>query len=529
MLTYFVIVPILIAVFLYLFSSDKVMRVLAILTQAALLFASLNLFFLSREETIITNIGGYLGLMGIVLRADMLSSVFILLTSFIFLISAIYNFHEKNSRLFWFLLFIWEGCLIGLFLARDFFNAFVLMEVTTVLVTILIMYKRHNRSLNDGFTYLMINIVGIQFYLFGLGYLYMLTGLLDMEGIAFVLRGIDNSQLVLPYALIMTSVAFKCALLPLYSWLPKAHGTPGAPSCVSAILSGLHIKSGLYLFLRFHYVFGDMAVTEFFLIIGVITCIVGILMALAQTDIKLVLAYSTIAQVGLIIIGINLYDTYSQTGSLFHIVNHAIFKAALFLSAGILVHAYGTRDINKIGGVFKRMPLMSVAMIMAILGIIGAPFFNGSISKYFMMRNMPPILNWIVTFVNLGTVMVFIKYSQIFFGSCCNKELPAESKDMCKQSVILILGVLCLGLGVFGVPITRFLFDTDVNIDTAGYLQKSGIFAISLTAGFFIYKHFIRDKQWLVRIGKVELNFRTMCAALGAFFAMVLFAGGLLY
>jgi len=524
MLTYFVIGPILMAIFLYLLPFVKATRIVAIIAQGILLLAAGYLFFISQETAIVTNIGNYEGFLGIRLMVDPLASVFVLLTAFIFLIATIYGFKEENDNLFWFLLFVWEGLLIGVFMARDFFNIFVLMEVATVAVAVLIMYKRDNRSMYDGMIYLMINIVVMQFYLFGIGYMYKITGVLDMDAAMQRIGVMDRNLFFLPYALIMTFVALKCALLPLFTWLPKAHGTPGAPSSISAVLSGLHIKAGVYLFLRFQDVFGEVAITEFFLVIGIVTAMVGIIMALSQTDIKLILAYSTIAQVGLIMTGLNIPDSYSYVGSLYYIINHAMFKSALFLSAGMIVRMYGTRNITKISGVLRKNTLVGVTTIMACLGIIGTPFFGGSISKYFLMANAGGPLLAILIVMNLGTMLVFIRYAQILFGRAEVKGSNVKP-DGCQQATAFILGGLCLALGLVGEPVIGFLFQMSVSINLADYIEKIIIFVTSLGVGSLIFGLFIKNGDALLaKIRRMDLGFRGMCVSIGVFFAMVLIA-----
>ncbi|MCL2528260.1 MAG: proton-conducting membrane transporter [Defluviitaleaceae bacterium] len=530
MLTYFVVAPILMAVFFYLFSFAKVTRIIVITAQIALLGAACYLFFITQEADVITNVGNYEGFLGITLGADSLTSVFILLTAFLFLVITIYSFHENNDRLFWFLLFLWQGLLIGVFLTRDLFNVFVLKEVATVVVAVLIMYERDNRSMYDGIIYLMVNIVVMQFYLFGIGYMYKITGVLDMDAAMYRVSVMDRALFFLPYALIMTFVALKCALLPLFSWLPKAHGTPGAPFSVSAILSGLHIKSGLYLFLRFQEIFEGIAITEFFLVIGILTAIVGVIMALAQTDVKLILAYSTIAQIGLIMTGLNIFEPYySYTGSLYHIINHAMAKSALFLSAGMIIKTYGgVRDITKIRGVLRQNPLVGIATILAMLGMIGTPLFGGSISKYFMMTNVNWLLTSVIVFINFGTILVFMKYSQMLFGHF-KFEGDVPKPDGCQQASTFALGVLCLGLGVFGEQVIGFLFGTSVSVSMAGYFEKIIIFVGSLIAGYLVYRFFVKGNGVLLaHIRRIDLGFRGICISMGVFFAMVLLAVGVL-
>ena len=550
MLIYFVIVPIMLAVFLYLFPFERAARTIALLAQMGLVGSSVYLFMLSREEKVITAIGYYDGALGIFLRADELSAVFILLTSVIFLIAALYSFNENKSRLFWFLLFIWEGSLIGVFLAGDFFNIFVLTEVATVTISILIMYDRKNRSLYDGIIFFMVNIVVVQFYLLGLGYIYRLAGVLDLEATGIAFEGIERAQLALPYALVMTFVTLKCALLPMFSWLPKAHSTPGAPPAVSAVLSGLQIKGGVYLLIRFQAIFGEGAMPEFFLVLGITTALFGIVLALVQLDFKKVLACSTIAQIGLIVAAISIGNHYNYTGSLYHMVNHAVIKAALFLCAGMVVRIYGTRDITKIRGIMRRMPLVGISMILALLGIVGMPLFNGSISKYFIMYNVEGSLFWFMLLINLGTIMIAIKLSFMLFGQPQEVQQEAQKKEgqkkersleagdfeeieePTKQDIlqlisVLILGLMCFGLGVFGESAMIILFGIDFRIELLGYLQKSAIFFVSLAIGYFIFTKFIKDSPFLKTIRDIELGFREMCVTMGLFFAIILIISGI--
>jgi len=521
MLTFFAMVPIMIAVFLYVLPFKKIARALAIVAQLALTCAAFYLFLLCKEGDVVTPIGGYLGALGIILKADTLSSVFLLLTSFIFLVVSVYSFRDRGRQLFWFFLFIWQGLLNGVFLTGDLFNAFILIEVVTVVVAVLIMFNRDNRSMYDGMIYLMVNVVAMQFYLFGVGYLYKLTGVLDMQAVAQAIPLLDPASLVLPFALIMTAICLKCALAPLYSWLPKAHGTPGAPSAVSAILSGLHIKASIYLFIRVQEVFQAITVPGFFLVIGIITAIAGFVLAVSQSDIKLILAYSTISQIGMVMIGLNVADVSSYTGSLYHMINHALFKTALFLSAGVIAQAYRTRDINKIRGVLRRYPLMGAATVMAILGITGAPLTNGSISKYFIMSGADLALSTLLICINLGTIIIFIKYAAILFG----RPDPGQETvkiDGFKQAATLALGIFCLAGGVFGAQLVEFLFNVPVQVDAVGYFEKIAIFAASGVVGYLLFTRYIQKSPLFQRIRGMEFSFRWMCVSMGAFFAVTL-------
>jgi multicomponent Na+:H+ antiporter subunit D len=525
MLYWLVIVPIFIAVFLYTFPFKKAGKLIAISAQAAMTGYAFYIFLLSRSEDVVTNIGGFEGVLGITLRADTISAVFLMLSSVIFMIVAIYNFNENMNSLFWMLKFVWQGLLAGIFLSQDLFNIFVLVEVSTVAVAVLIMFNRDKRSMRDGLIYFMISIIAAQFYLFGVGYIYKLTGTLDISLAAEALVANDSGSLILPYAFIITFICLKCAMVPLFAWLPKAHATPGAPSSVSALLSGLYVKITVFLFIRIEPIFQVIDLSIFFLIIGILTGVVGFVYALAQTDIKLILAYHTISQVGIIIAGLSLEGEYSFMGGLYHAINHALFKSALFLSAGAIISAYGNRDIGDIRGVFKRYPLLGIATVMAIFGITGTPLFNGSISKYFIMSGTGFIVTAAFVLINLGTIISFMKYSAILFGSQSVK-IEKIKIGLSKQIVVLAMGTLCLIGGIFGEQTIYLMFGVDLSVNAIGYLEKVFLFFLSVVLGFIIYMFFVRKSLLLKRLRAVEMGFRGICVSMGVFFAAILLVSG---
>jgi len=517
--------PIVTAVLLYVLPFEKAAKTVAVAVQAALTAAAFYLFLRAKNGAIVTTAGSYDGALGITLTADVLSSVMIALTAFIFLLAAVYSLTDGVGRLYWFFLFIWQGVICGIFLSGDAFNVFVLLEVIAIVISVLIMYKRDNRSMYDGMVYLMVNSVAMQFFLFGAGYVYKLAGTLDMSAAASAIESANRKDFVLPYALVMTAVSLKCALMPLFGWLPKAHGTPSAPSAVSAVLSGLHIKTGVYLLIRFQEFFGAVSVPKFFLAVGIVTGIGGFVFAVSQTDLKLMLAYSTISQMGLIVASVSIGDAYSYTGGVYHIISHALFKSALFFCAGIIASAYGTRDVREIRGVLRRMPSVGAATAMAVLGITGAPFFNGSISKYFIMSGAGRVVTGAMLLINLGTIVTFIKYSAMLFGRSGPGEVKSKT-DYFKQAAILVPSVMCLFGGVFGERAIGFLFGVNVSVDAAGYAEKTAIFALSGAAGYFIYKYFIRSNPLLEKIRAIDPGFRATCASIGAFFAVTALAAG---
>ena len=523
MLTYYVIAPILIAVFLYFFSA-RVGKIIAIVAQSLIVLGAFYLLYQTYiSGVIVTNVGNFRSFLGVSLMADTLAAVFVLLSAIIFLAAAIFSINDRHSNLFWFLLFIWESALIGLFLTRDFFNIFVMTEVATVVVAVLLMYDRSNRRIYDGMIFLMTNVVAAQFYLFGVGYIYMITGRLDMQAVAEVIATLPPAQVYLAYALVMTAVVFKCALLPLSSWFVKASTVPRAPVAIATILSALHVKGGIYLFVRIQGVFGELIPMEFYVILGIITGIIGVVMALAQKDILLMLAYSSVAQIGLIMIALNMGVLYAYAGGLSHAINHAFFKAGLFFGAGMISQAYKTRDISKISGIWysgRSGKVITIAQLLAIFGIIGMPFFNGSISKYFMATEASVPLTAAIVIINLGTILVYLKYAAMFCGKAKSVKLTT---DHVKLIVVLALGILCLVFGIFGETGKNLFFDFELRVSFWGYVEKILIFVASLCAGLLIMRYGQPTMTWLENIGvRFNFGFRGICATIGGFLGVIL-------
>jgi multicomponent Na+:H+ antiporter subunit D len=524
MLTFMVIVPVLLAVLLFALSSNNAAKLIAIVFQFALFVASVYLVLTTRDTDIVTYIGSYDSVLGIVLRATGLSAVFVTITTFIFLAVSVYSYSykgRKDARTFWFLMFLLEASFLGLFLSGDFFNIFVLLEVSTLVIVILTMYDRQNRNILYGKIFLLVNVVAIQFYLLGLGYIYRLTGALDMERAREILAVTDRQNLILPYAFIMTAIAFKSTLIPFFSWIPKVHLYPKAPTVVAAIISGLQAKTALYLFIRFQEIFAPVAAHDFFLVMGIVTGLFGAIMAVCQSNIKMILAYHTISQIGLMTIGFTVGSEQSYIGGLYHAIAHAIFKTTLFLCAGIFIRSYGTADVYKIRGVMKRMPVVGIATVLAVFGITGAPFFIGSVSKYFITFQVNPFIMVTTVIIGFGTIVSFIKFSTMFFGqSSLQGDTPKP--EISRVVPVFMMGLVCLVGGLFGTELIYFFFRLPVGIETSSYLLKAAIFFASCIAGYFVYIYAVKENPHLTRLGTLHFNFKYVVAVMGVFMAVLL-------
>lgn len=524
MLGIFVIAPILIGTIAYLIRDDWAKPLVYLFQISFVLFAINQFLTVKLSGSIIWNTGDYSDGVALSLYADPLSIFMVLMTAFIYLVFLIYAgnteyFHSK----FYFLFIVLEGLIMGLFLSSDLFNIFVFSEVSTIVVSILIMINKEKQAIYDGMIYFFVNVLGSSFLLFGAAMIYRTFGLLDLRAIHAAMPLLtDPKAMILPYAMLMVAVSNKTAVMPLFSWLPKAHGTPSAPPVISAVLSGLYIKSGVYLFIRFNQMFEPaINMQPFFFWVGFFTSILGVIMALGQRDIKLFLAYSTVSQVGLIIVGLNMGTAIAYYGAIFHIFNHALFKSTLFLSAGLIEKEYGDRNIDKIRGLLKQMPWVALAIILSVLGITGAPFFNGSISKYMIASGTDDFwITLLLNIINFGTILSYVKFSTMLFGKRIKPTyiLPENFSLI----AVVSMGIVTLLTGLFGANFSDYFIGFSLEIDTLEYFKKGLIYILMLLGSIAIYKGVLKRNQFLLRIGKSELTFNGIVTVMSGYFIMIL-------
>ena len=517
-----ILLPVLFGIIIYL-APKRLRAVIGISCQVTQLALSVYSFLLIRNAPLTISLGGWNPPVGIMLVGDRISGSLVLLTSLLFLCFLIFNTHRHYvNRVFYMLYLSLQGLLSGIFLADDLFSIFVLVEVSTMIVSLLIMFKRDSRSMYDGLIYLLINTFSMTLFLFGLALLYRALGTFSLTLIRERIGDVSNIRaLYLPYALMMTSVCLKAAIMPLFSWLPKAHGTPSAPSIVSAVLSGLYVKGGIYLFIRLKSAFYVIDSSVFFFVCGAVTAVVGFIFAISQRDIKLILSYSTVSQLGLILLSLNMQSDMALWAGVYHIISHAVFKSVLFLCAGVIAETYATRDVYQISGVFKRMPVVSFACIFAMFGITGAPLFNGSISKYLMGHESTSLwMEILLLLINLGTLLAFSKFFRIF-KQAENEPAPAHV-PLNRRAVLIFLSVLCLLGGIFGGAVMQFLFGIDIHINGEEYLIKGIIYIASLLIALIIYITGVMQSRTFSRIRALDLGFNEIALTLPAFFCVLL-------
>ncbi len=427
----------------------------------------------------IYHLGGWRGPLGISLVVDGLSFFFSLIALGLGLLVIIYSIPERRyGRTYYFLLLISLSSMIGVIYTADIFNMYVFYELLSLAVYLLIAHNMKGMALRASFNYLIMGGVGLSFFLLGIGFLYAMTGTLDIYHIAERLPAAFNSStrmVLMSFVLIVTGMGIKIAVFPLHGWLPDAHSM--APSPVSALLSGVTVKIGIYCLIRVVY---SIFSTETFsiissshtilIVLGVVTLLFGVGMALAQTDLKRLLAYSTINQIGIIFIGLGIGTELGLTGALFHVLNHTIMKGALFFCVGMMIAEAGTRDVQGLSGFSRQQPAIVFAFVIASLGMIGIPPTNGFVSKWLIclaaVEAGYAVLAVIILMASAITAVYYFRVIQVLFSGPPkqNPVLIDEGGQMIHGGnffrtwaiYILVAGCLLLGLvPVLGISIVK--------------------------------------------------------------------------
>lgn len=279
--------------------------------------------------------------------------------------------------------------LLGMAITGDAFNLFVFMEIASLSTYVLVALGRDRRALFAAYQYLILGTIGATFFVIGVGLLYLATGTLNLADMAARLPGVaDERPLRAALAFITVGVSLKLALFPLHLWLPNAYAY--APSPVSALLAGTATKVSVYVLLRFYFgVFGgrqgldELPVAGVLLVLSLVAIVVASLIALWEKDLKRLLAYSSVAQIGYITLGISLLSHAGLSAAIVHLFNHGITKAALFLLVGCIA-ARGT-GFERLRGLGQAMPLTSLGIVVAGLSLIGIPGTAGFVSKWYLV------------------------------------------------------------------------------------------------------------------------------------------------
>jgi multicomponent Na+:H+ antiporter subunit D len=371
------------------------------------------------------HLGGWEPPWGIEYRVDALNGFVLVLVSTVGAVimpfarrSVAFEVEEGRQAWFYCMYLLCLTGLLGITVTGDAFNAFVFLEISSLSSYVLIALGHDRRALLSAFQYLIMGTIGATFYVIGIGLLYLLTGSLNMVDIAGRLgpAWADHSRAVVAaLAFVTVGVSLKLALFPLHVWLPNAYAY--APSWITAFLSATATKVAIYLLVRFYFsIFGvaidfrALPITEIIVALSVAAMFVASFIAVFETNLKRMLAFSSVAQIGYITLGIGVANQAGLTGGLVHIVNHALMKAALFLAVGAIFYRAGTVQLKELTGIGRKMPLTMAAFTIAGFGLVGTPGTAGFISKWYLALGALDKGWWILVFLIVGSSLIALVY-----------------------------------------------------------------------------------------------------------------------
>ena len=465
MIPLFVALPLTVSFFIILFGNRVrwISDVLCTLSTLALCLLSLYAVgVVNGHGTITYKVGGWFPPVGICLVLDSLSCFMLVIVNSITMIVTIYaiNYMERYTakNKFYALFLLMLAGMNGVIITGDIFNLFVFLEIGSIASYGLVAFGTEEEELEASFKYMIMGSIAGLLILLGIGLLYSYTSTLNMADIARVVSEKSGSKLIVFVSvLFLVGFGLKGALFPFHWWLPDAHSS--APAPISAMLSGLLIKAlGVYALIRI--LFSVLNATSFlpvFMVLGTMSMVIGVFLAVVQWDFKRLLAYSSISQVGYIMLGVGLGTPLGIMGGLFHLFNHSMFKSLLFLNSGAVDYATGTRDLKELGGLRERMPVSASTSLVASMSIAGLPPFNGFWSKLIIIiacvnAGHPVYAVWAVL-ASIMTLAVFMKVQKyVFFGELKDKFKAIREVPFAMQVSMVLLALICFFGGLLLVP-----------------------------------------------------------------------------
>jgi len=369
-------------------------------------------------------------------------------------ISLTFALEQENQREYYFMTSLMIASLIGASFSRNLVLFYIFWEIAALTTWRLVGFYREERIVWIADKTFLMTFLGSSFMLMGFCLLYIQTGSLDL----IQLKGVAVPNINLILFLIFLGIIAKSAILPLHTWLSDAH--PVAPSPMSAILSGVEVEIGLLGFLRI-FVWMAGVSWNWILILAVVSSLIGAGAALVEKDIKRIIAYSTVSQVGYILLGFALLTRIGVVAGLLYFIVHAIAKASLFLGAGVVERKYGTRDITKLGGLMKTSPVFGIGFLFSAFSIAGFPPFGGFYAKLMVIMGVVKESHfWVATLAIATAILTMLYLFRLFNGIFMGKEVPEKSTSSSRLMIgcVVFLGIISLVIGIFitqslGLPV----------------------------------------------------------------------------
>lgn len=421
--------------------------------------------------------GGWQPPIGIEFRVDAANSFVLLIVAMISAVvmpfaarSVASEIPAEKIGLFYAAFLLATAGLLGIAITGDAFNIFVFFEISALASYALIAMGKDRRALMASYQYLIMGTIGTTFLLIGIGFLYIMTGTLNLADLADRLPAVmDTNTIRAAFAFIAVGVSLKLALFPLHLWLPNAYAY--APSMVTVFLSATATKVAIYVLLRFlfsvfgvEFSFATLPMAWVLMPLAMLGILLPSVVAIFQTNIKRMLAYSSVAQVGYMILGISFASTLGLTAATLHLFNHALTKAAMFMALGCVVYRIGTTSIDRMAGLGKEMPWTMAAFVVGGLSLIGVPLTVGFITKWYLILaaldgGLWPVAVFLLATSLLAAVYVWKVVEAAYFLEAPADREPVREAPLSMLAPTWLLVLACLYFGI----------QTSLPVDLAGF------------------------------------------------------------
>ncbi len=480
----YIAIPLLVAFLLPLLTKvhKELVRIVPGLVLLFLSYMSIELMrTVSPDSPIIVTIAGWEAPWGINLVFSSFSGFLVTLITILGFIIWLYSYRFKkiefdSAQKFYVLFLLLITGTIGVILTGDIFNLFVFLEITAISSFALTAFYRGRDGAEAGFKFLLIGTFASSFMLLAIVLLYTQVGTLNMAEIASRMDTVDPQMKIIIFLLFFVGMGIEAEMFPLNGWAPDAYSQ--APAPIAAVFASMLAKAGIYALLRVVYTLFDLGgAYDLLLIMGVITMVVAEVTALRQENLRRMLAYSSIGQMGLIMIAFGMGSYEGSYAGMFLMFNHAVIKALLFLTAGYLVYYTTKKKISDLDGFAKKMPLVSLLFGLGAFAIVGLPPFSGFWSKLYVLLAAADGHMELIIAIILATSIIEIVYyfkvvSRLYFRKP-HHDIQVRKPSINASIAMLTLGVLIVVVGVYPDIIIGYFQDAATTLmNKAGYIQQ---------------------------------------------------------
>ena len=464
-----IIAPLLGAALTVIFRNLIVQRIVSFVSLTiALVSAVIITIDVSRDtDIVVSRLGGWPGNIAITLVADRLAAMLLLISASLLVIVLVFAIGQRafdeHSPIYHPVYLILAAGISQAFLAGDLFNLFVAFELMLMASYVLLTVDGNDKQIRSGITYVVLNVVKSLLLLTAVGLIFAATGSVNMSELPELLAALPESVRTGLNLLLLVAFGIKAAVFPLYFWLPDSY--PTAPSSVTAVFAGLLTKVGIYGIIRTETLLFPGNQAKLLLWVAAFTMVVGVIGALAQTQMKRILSFHIVSQIGYIVMGVALGTKAALTATVFYLMHHIPVKASLFLVEGIVERETGETEFDKVGGLARRSGFFALLFMIPAFSLAGLPPFSGFLAKYSLVRAGFDEGQWVIIGIAIAvSLLTLISMTKIWIGLFWGEIMPPvptgrvgilrHHQLMTVSSIVLIGGTL--GVAFMAGPLYEF-------------------------------------------------------------------------